>query len=65
MSPTSPRRWRSPLEQPPPPSVYEIDDGREGGYSYGDMADAAGRGARSRGPVAADPAARHGRPSPG
>ena len=28
-------------EQPPPASVYEIDDGREGGYSYRDMADAA------------------------
>jgi nucleoside-diphosphate-sugar epimerase len=31
------------LDQPPPPSTYEIDDGREGGYSYRDMADAAGR----------------------
>jgi nucleoside-diphosphate-sugar epimerase len=31
------------LDQPPPPSTYEIDDGKEGGYSYGDMADAAGR----------------------
>jgi 2-alkyl-3-oxoalkanoate reductase len=29
-------------EQPPPDSVYEIDDGREGGYGYGDMAVAAG-----------------------
>ena len=27
----------------PPPSNYEIDDGRDGGYSYRDMADAAGR----------------------
>ncbi len=25
-----------------PPAVYEIDDGREGGYGYGDMAAAAG-----------------------
>ena len=31
------------LAQPPSPSIYEIDDGREGGYSYRDMADAAGR----------------------
>jgi nucleoside-diphosphate-sugar epimerase len=31
------------LERPPPPATYEIDDGKEGGYSYGDMADAAGR----------------------
>lgn len=31
------------LDRPPPPSIYEIDDGREGGYSYRDMADAAGR----------------------
>jgi nucleoside-diphosphate-sugar epimerase len=31
------------LDQPPPPSTYEIDDGKEGGYSYRDMADAAGR----------------------
>jgi nucleoside-diphosphate-sugar epimerase len=31
------------VERPPPKSVYEIDDGREGGYSYGDMADAAGK----------------------
>jgi 2-alkyl-3-oxoalkanoate reductase len=31
------------LDQPLPPSTYEIDDGREGGYSYRDMADAAGR----------------------
>ncbi len=31
------------LDQPPPASTYEIDDGREGGYSYRDMADAAGR----------------------
>ena len=30
------------VEQPPAASVYEIDDGREGGYSYGDMAAAAG-----------------------
>jgi nucleoside-diphosphate-sugar epimerase len=39
------------LEGPPVPSVYEIDDGREGGYRYADMADAAsqalGRRARS------------------
>lgn len=36
------------VEQPPPDSVYEIDDGQEGGYGYGDMAaaaaDALGRG---------------------
>jgi nucleoside-diphosphate-sugar epimerase len=31
------------LDQPPPPSTYEIDDGKEGGYTYRDMADAAGR----------------------
>jgi nucleoside-diphosphate-sugar epimerase len=31
------------LDRPLPPSVYEIDDGRAGGYSYADMADAAGR----------------------
>ena len=31
------------LEQPPPPSTYEIDDGKERGYTYRDMADAAGR----------------------
>ena len=31
------------LDQSPPPSTYEIDDGKEGGYSYSDMADAAGR----------------------
>lgn len=31
------------LDQPPPPSTYEIDDGRDGGYSYRDLADAAGR----------------------
>ena len=31
------------LDQPPPPSIYEIDDGHEAGYSYRDMADAAGR----------------------
>jgi len=30
------------LEQPLPPAVYEIDDGREGGYGYEDMATAAG-----------------------
>ncbi len=29
-------------ERPPAASVYEIDDGREGGYAYGDMAAAAG-----------------------
>jgi nucleoside-diphosphate-sugar epimerase len=29
-------------EQPPAPSVYEIDDGRQGGYAYADMAEAAG-----------------------
>jgi 2-alkyl-3-oxoalkanoate reductase len=29
-------------EEPLPDSVYEIDDGREGGYGYGDMAAAAG-----------------------
>ncbi len=31
------------LDRPPPVSTYEIDDGKEGGYSYRDMADAAGR----------------------
>ena len=31
------------VERPPEPSTYEIDDGREGGYSYGDMAAAAGQ----------------------
>jgi nucleoside-diphosphate-sugar epimerase len=31
------------LDRPLPPSVYEIDDGRAGGYSYADMADAAGQ----------------------
>lgn len=31
------------LEQPPSPSTYEIDDGKEGGYTYRDMAVAAGR----------------------
>jgi len=31
------------VERPPAPSVYEIDDGREGGYSYDDMAAAAAR----------------------
>ena len=39
------------VERPPPASVYEIDDGRDGGYGYGDMAAAAeaglGRTARS------------------
>jgi len=30
------------VERPPPASVYEIDDGREGGYGYDDMATAAG-----------------------
>ena len=30
------------VERPPPDSVYEIDDGREGGYGHGDMAVAAG-----------------------
>lgn len=32
------------VEAPPPVSIYEIDDGREGGYGYGDMAAAAGEG---------------------
>lgn len=32
------------VEAPLPASVYEIDDGREGGYGYGDMAAAAGEG---------------------
>jgi nucleoside-diphosphate-sugar epimerase len=31
------------VERPPAPSTYEIDDGKEGGYSYRDMADAAGK----------------------
>jgi nucleoside-diphosphate-sugar epimerase len=30
------------VEQPPAASTYEIDDGREGGHSYRDMAEAAG-----------------------
>ena len=30
------------VEQAPPNSVYEIDDSREGGYGYDDMAEAAG-----------------------
>ncbi len=30
------------VEHPPSASVYEIDDGRQGGYGYGDMAAAAG-----------------------
>lgn len=38
------------LDRPPPVSTYEIDDGKEGGYSYRDMADAAGR-ALGRKPV--------------
>jgi nucleoside-diphosphate-sugar epimerase len=32
----------SAVEHPPSDSVYEIDDGQEGGYGYGDMAAAAG-----------------------
>jgi nucleoside-diphosphate-sugar epimerase len=32
------------VEQRPPSSVYEIDDGREGGYGYQDMARAAAAG---------------------
>jgi nucleoside-diphosphate-sugar epimerase len=32
------------LDRPPPPGIYEIDDGREGGYTYGDMAAAAASG---------------------
>ncbi|HEV7543108.1 MAG TPA: hypothetical protein VGO42_01075, partial [Reyranella sp.] len=39
------------VERPPPASVCEIDDGREGGYGYGDMQAAAevalGRKART------------------
>jgi nucleoside-diphosphate-sugar epimerase len=31
------------LDRPPPASTYEIDDGKEGGYTYRDMADAAGQ----------------------
>lgn len=31
------------LDRPLPPSVYEVDDGRAGGYTYADMADAAGK----------------------
>jgi nucleoside-diphosphate-sugar epimerase len=30
------------VERPPAPSVYEVDDGHEGGYRYSDMAHAAG-----------------------
>jgi nucleoside-diphosphate-sugar epimerase len=33
-------------EHPPPAAVYEIDDGREGGYGYQDMADAAAQALR-------------------
>jgi nucleoside-diphosphate-sugar epimerase len=29
------------VEHPPSASIYEIDDGQEGGYGYGDMAEAA------------------------
>jgi nucleoside-diphosphate-sugar epimerase len=29
------------VERPPPPSIYEVDDGYEGGYGYRDMARAA------------------------
>ena len=32
------------VERPPSASVYEIDDGREGGYGYGDMQAAAEAG---------------------
>jgi nucleoside-diphosphate-sugar epimerase len=32
----------SAVERRPSPSIYEIDDGREGGYGYADMARAAG-----------------------
>jgi 2-alkyl-3-oxoalkanoate reductase len=31
------------VDRPLPPSVYEIDDGQEGGYTYEDMAVAAGK----------------------
>jgi nucleoside-diphosphate-sugar epimerase len=31
------------LGQPPSPSTYEIDDGKDGGYTYRDMAEAAGK----------------------
>lgn len=31
------------LENPPVSGVYEIDDGRDGGYGYGDMAESASR----------------------
>lgn len=30
------------VERPPAASIYEIDDGQEGGYGYGDMIAAAG-----------------------
>lgn len=30
------------LDRPPPTGIYEIDDGKEGGYSHADMAAAAG-----------------------
>jgi nucleoside-diphosphate-sugar epimerase len=31
------------VDKPPTPSIFEIDDGREGGYLYADMARAAGK----------------------
>jgi 2-alkyl-3-oxoalkanoate reductase len=34
------------VDRPLEPSTYEIDDGREGGYGYRDMAEAAGRALR-------------------
>ena len=52
------------VERPPPPSVYEIDDGREGGYGYGDMAEPPAEAAWAAGPVAGDSAAGHGRRRP-
>ena len=53
------------LDQPPPPSTYEIDDGRDGGYSYRDMADAAGRALGRRPLSLAVPRAGHGGHRPG
>ncbi|HSH99920.1 MAG TPA: NAD-dependent epimerase/dehydratase family protein [Reyranella sp.] len=60
------------LDRPPAASVYEIDDGRAGGYSHGDMAAAAaaglGRPVRSvavpQGLIGAVASLNAGRPSP-
>ena len=52
------------VERPPSASVYEIDDGREGGYGYGDMQAAAEAASVAR-PVLGDSPDCHGRSSPG